>query len=498
MTVSAQRYNGAAELTVADTGPGLPAGARSKVFERFYTGDAARGAGLGLAIARELAERMDGRLLLRPTAARRSRSSCPRTVRPREDSAGGGARRRGAAARGGLRFGRDDGGEHEPRGPERGHHHAGAGGRGPGPRGRLRPGADLRPALARRRHHPVALQRRLEPARGRRRGRPGLGLRARRRRLHRHERARGHHRRAPTARSRPTRSTWSSSTATACRRRSSGHDPNADVALLKVDPDGLSLTPLHLGESHTISVGEPVAAIGSPFGERQSLSIGVISALDRTIQSLTQFEIGDAIQTDAAINPGNSGGPLLDAQGRVIGINAQIKSQSGGGEGVGFAIPVDAVRRSLRELRDEGPRGLRLPGRGDAHASGRSSPSASTWTWTPGRSCRSIVDGSPAEDADLQAGDEDITFQGQDNIAVGGDLIVAVDGKELTARARPRRRDQRPRRGREDRADRPARRQPAHHRRRARPPSGRLARADLVLGFACFRVTCRKWWRSPR
>src|SRR5919107_3832773 len=97
-----------------------------------------------------------------------------------------------------------------------------------------------------------------------------------------------------------------------------------------------------------------MAAIGSPFGERQSLSIGVISALDRTIQSLTKFDIGDAVQTDAAINPGNSGGPLLDAQGRVIGINAQIKSQSGGGEGVGFAIPVDAVRRSLRELRESG------------------------------------------------------------------------------------------------------------------------------------------------
>ena len=78
-----------------------------------------------------------------------------------------------------------------------------------------------------------------------------------------------------------------------------GHDPNADVALLKVDPDDLSLTPLHLGESHTISVGEPVAAIGSPFGERQSLSIGVISALDRTIQSLTKFEIGDATARDS-------------------------------------------------------------------------------------------------------------------------------------------------------------------------------------------------------
>ena len=210
-----------------------------------------------------------------------------------------------------------------------------------------------------------------------------------------------------------------------------GHDPNADVALLKVDPDDLSLTPLHLGESHTISVGEPVAAIGSPFGERQSLSIGVISALDRTIQSLTKFEIGDAIQTDAAINPGNSGGPLLDAHGRVIGINAQIKSQSGGGEGVGFAIPVDAVRRSLRELRDKG--------RVDYGYLG-----VETLTIWPqlaeridvnvdtGALVQNIVDGSPAEDSDLQAGNEDITFQGQDNIAVGGDLIVAVDGKELT------------------------------------------------------------------
>ena len=210
-----------------------------------------------------------------------------------------------------------------------------------------------------------------------------------------------------------------------------GHDPNADVALLKVNPDGLALTPLHLGESHTISVGEPVAAIGSPFGERQSLSIGVISALDRTIRSLTQFEIGDAIQTDAAINPGNSGGPLLDAEGRVIGINAQIKSQSGGGEGVGFAIPVDAVRRSLRELRDKGRVDYaylgvetltvwpQLAERIDLHVN-------------TGALVQDVVDGSPAEDAGLEACNEDIAFQGQDGIAVGGDLIVAVDGKQLT------------------------------------------------------------------
>jgi S1-C subfamily serine protease len=210
-----------------------------------------------------------------------------------------------------------------------------------------------------------------------------------------------------------------------------GHDPNADVALLKVDPQGLSLTPLSLGDSESITVGEPVAAIGSPFGERQSLSIGVISALDRTIRSLTQFEIGDAIQTDAAINPGNSGGPLLDAQGRVLGINAQIKSQSGGGEGVGFAIPVDAVRRSLRELREDG--------RVDYGYLG-----VETLTIWPqlaerldlgaetGALVQRVVEDSPADEAGIRAGTDEITFQGQDEIMVGGDLIVGVSGAELT------------------------------------------------------------------
>ena len=133
-----------------------------------------------------------------------------------------------------------------------------------------------------------------------------------------------------------------------------GADPNADIALLKIDPEGLKLRPLPLGESASVEVGEPVAAIGSPFGESQSLSVGVISAIDRSIESLTSFGISGAIQTDAAINPGNSGGPLVDGEGRVIGINQQIKSTSGGGEGVGFAVPVDAVKRSLDKLRDGG------------------------------------------------------------------------------------------------------------------------------------------------
>jgi len=209
-----------------------------------------------------------------------------------------------------------------------------------------------------------------------------------------------------------------------------GADPNADVALLKVDPADLSLTPLELGASESIRVGEPVAAIGSPFGERQSLTIGVVSAIDRNIQSLTRFAIGNAIQTDAAINPGNSGGPLLDGRGRVIGINAQIKSQSGGGEGVGFAIPVDAVQRSLRELRANGRVSYGYLG-------------VTTVTVWPqlaerldlqegaGALVQEVEEDSPAEDAGLRAGKQQISFQGNDLVA-GGDLVVEVDGRELT------------------------------------------------------------------
>ncbi len=133
-----------------------------------------------------------------------------------------------------------------------------------------------------------------------------------------------------------------------------GFDPDADVALLRVPTDGLTLRPLPLGTSAGVVVGAPVMVIGSPFGEEQSLSVGVISATDRTISSLTGFTIEGAIQTDAAINHGNSGGPMLDAHGRVLGIASQIDTSSGEGSGVGFAVPVDTVRRSLAQLRASG------------------------------------------------------------------------------------------------------------------------------------------------
>jgi 2-alkenal reductase len=210
-----------------------------------------------------------------------------------------------------------------------------------------------------------------------------------------------------------------------------GVDPNADVALLKIDPAGLRLTPLKLGSVRDLTVGEPVAAIGSPFGEQQSLSVGVISALDRTIQSLTAFQIGNAIQTDAAINPGNSGGPLLNGAGEVLGINSQIKTASGGGEGVGFAIPVDTVRRSLRELNAHG--------RVDYGYLGVTSqplyPQLAKrlgLTVRDGALIVKVEDGSPAEKAGIKTGDKTIEFQGQKDIPADGDVVVAVDGHRLT------------------------------------------------------------------
>ena len=198
--------------------------------------------------------------------------------------------------------------------------------------------------------------------RGRRRRR--LRLRPQRGGRDRHQRPRRHPGRGPRGRARADEVYVEFADGNRVEARIVGQDPNADVALLKVDPKGLTLRPLPLGSSADVPVGSPVAAIGSPFGERQSLSIGVVSAIDRDIQSLNgQFAIPGAIQTDAAINPGNSGGPLVNGKGKVIGINQQIKTNSGGGEGVGFAVPVDVVKRSLGRAARDGRGAVRLPRR---------------------------------------------------------------------------------------------------------------------------------------
>jgi 2-alkenal reductase len=126
------------------------------------------------------------------------------------------------------------------------------------------------------------------------------------------------------------------------------------LAVIKVDLPESELTPVTLGDSDTLFIGQSTLAIGSPFNQRWTLTTGIISALGRTISGQTQYSVGSAIQTDAAINPGNSGGPLLDLKGEVIGVNSQILSQSNSSSGVGFAIPVNLVKRVSQELINTG------------------------------------------------------------------------------------------------------------------------------------------------
>src|SRR6202022_1055215 len=135
-----------------------------------------------------------------------------------------------------------------------------------------------------------------------------------------------------------------------------GKDPSNDLAVLRIHPDGLTLHPLALGSSSGVQVGDPVLAIGNPFDLERTLTTGVISALQRQIQAPNGFTINNVLQTDAPINPGNSGGPLLDAAGRVIGINSQIAtgSSGGGSVGIGFAVPINTAKSEISQLEKGG------------------------------------------------------------------------------------------------------------------------------------------------
>jgi S1-C subfamily serine protease len=208
-----------------------------------------------------------------------------------------------------------------------------------------------------------------------------------------------------------------------------GFDPFADVALLKVKPDGFKLHPLALGDDHEVVVGQPVAAIGSPFGEQQSLSVGIVSATDRSVKSLTKFQIEGAIQTDASINPGNSGGPLLDADARVIGINQQIETSSGANDGVGFAVPISAIKRSLAQLKQDGEAEYAYIGVSTQPLYPQLARRLGLDT-SYGGLLDEVVPGGPADEAGLQGSDEKITFQAQPYRA-GGDVILAVEGHKI-------------------------------------------------------------------
>jgi putative serine protease PepD len=188
-----------------------------------------------------------------------------------------------------------------------------------------------------------------------------------------------------------------------------GADRSADLAVLQIDPskapDGLH--PVTLGSSSTLKPGEPTVAIGSPFGLEGTVTSGIVSGLDRTIQAPSGFSISGAVQTDAAINPGNSGGPLLDAQGRVIGVNSQIATQSGSSSGVGFAIPIDQVKRIVPVLQ----RGAKVQHAYLGVASG-DAPAG-------GAQVGQIVPGGPAEKGGLRQGDR--------IVAIGGEAVHGAD-----------------------------------------------------------------------
>jgi len=209
-----------------------------------------------------------------------------------------------------------------------------------------------------------------------------------------------------------------------------GTDRSTDIALLKVDPEDLKLTPLRFGSAKDVEVGDPVVAIGNPFGLNQTLTTGVVSALQRQITGLNGFSIDNVIQTDAAINPGNSGGPLIDYAGEVIGINSQIETggQGRGNVGIGFAVPIDTARKLLPELArgkvqtgylgitgitiDEQLKGLNLPVQS-------------------GVLVDSVQPSSPASRAGIRGGDIPAQVNGQ-TVRLGGDIIVEVEGRKIT------------------------------------------------------------------
>ena len=204
-----------------------------------------------------------------------------------------------------------------------------------------------------------------------------------------------------------------------------GWDVFTDVAVLEVDASAGGLRPLPLGESAGVQVGEPVAAIGSPFGQSGSLTVGVVSATGRSVASLTSdYDLVDAIQIDAPINRGNSGGPLFNARGEVIGINAQIRSESGTAEGVGFAVPIDSALRSMEQIVAEG--GVSYPWIGTCTATlVPGVADALGYTVDRGAMITTVFSDTPAERAGLQEGSGEELVDGV-RYTLGSDVIVAV------------------------------------------------------------------------
>jgi S1-C subfamily serine protease len=208
-----------------------------------------------------------------------------------------------------------------------------------------------------------------------------------------------------------------------------GFDPFADVGLLKVDTDQVAMKPLTLADSSKVVVGQPIAVIGSPFGEDQTLTTGVVSQTGRSVMSLTDFQIDDAIQTDASINPGNSGGPMLDADGHVIGISQQMKSGSGSSDGVGFGVPANSIKSSATMLQDGGKPRYAYIGVSTQPLYPQLAEKLGLDT-DQGAIVSQVVKGGPADEAGIEGSDREMIFQGS-SYDVGGDVIVSVNGQKI-------------------------------------------------------------------
>jgi S1-C subfamily serine protease len=211
-----------------------------------------------------------------------------------------------------------------------------------------------------------------------------------------------------------------------------GADPATDIAVLQVEAPKSELHPLALGNSSEMEVGDPVVAIGNPFGLDRTVTSGIVSALQRQIQAPNGFSIDNVIQTDAAINPGNSGGPLINSEGQVIGINSQIETggSGNGNVGIGFAIPINTVRSELNQLINKGEVEHAFLG----ISGGTITPELAKALNLPvqeGVLVQSVVKGGPAEKAGIEGGNTSATIEGA-QVSLGGDIITEVNGKKVS------------------------------------------------------------------
>jgi S1-C subfamily serine protease len=210
-----------------------------------------------------------------------------------------------------------------------------------------------------------------------------------------------------------------------------GSDPSTDLAVLKIGTQARALTPLPLGNSDAVRVGDAVVAIGNPFGLERSVTAGIVSALQRDITAPNGYTIDKVIQTDAPINRGNSGGPLLNARGEVIGVNSQIESETGGNVGIGFAVPVNTVKEVIAQIKQNGRvehayLGVEMQAITDELSETFNLPVEE------GLLVVNVVDGSPADAAGLRGGDQGVIVEGTSYV-LGGDIVTQADGQSVAA-----------------------------------------------------------------